>query len=70
MINLPDRVELRVRDGGDGFRLPDESPLAEDLTAESGRGLAIIRAVMDEVSVDSAAGSTVLSLVKRKGIDT
>jgi len=67
VVNGPDRVELRVRDGGDGFRLPEDEPFTEDLTAESGRGLAIIQTVMDEVSVDQDADSTVLSLVKRKG---
>ena len=67
VFNGPDRVELRVGDGGEGFRLPDETPFTEDLTAESGRGLAIIQTVMDEVTVDHEADSTVLSLVKRKG---
>ncbi len=67
VVNGPDQVELRVRDGGEGFHLPEEAPFTEDLTAESGRGLAIIQTVMDEVSVDQDADSTVLSLVKRKG---
>ncbi len=67
VVNWSDRLELRVRDGGEGFRLPDDVPFAEDPTSETGRGLAIIRTVMDEVSVDQSSDCTVLSLVKRKG---
>lgn len=61
-----DRCELVVRDAGtdvDIGRLPVALP---PVTSTSGRGLAIMRAVMDEVhlSVESGRG-TVVRLVKR-----
>jgi serine/threonine-protein kinase RsbW len=61
-----ERVELTVSDGGEGFELPVAIEDALSPTAESGRGLAIIQAIMDEVSVHRADGTTTLSLVKRR----
>ena len=52
----PDAIEITVEDEGSGVafeELPDD-PLAEEDPAESGMGLAIIRAVMDELVVDGA----------------
>ncbi len=63
----PDRVEIRIRDRGEGFLLPEDLRLAANPTAETGRGLAIMQAVMDEVSVANDGTTTVLSLIKRKG---
>ena len=61
-----DRCELVIRDGGahlDAGELPDALPSA---STPSGRGLAIMRAVMDEVdvTVDPDRG-TAVRLVKR-----
>ena len=67
VVNHADRVELRIRDDGEGFDIPEELPRFTNPTAECGRGLAIIQAVMDEVSVATDGATTVLSLVKRKG---
>ena len=63
-----DRLEIRVRDQGNGFdpdRVPD--PLAEsNLLKVSGRGIFLIRAYVDEFRVRSVPGSgTEVTLVKR-----
>ncbi len=54
-----DRLEIRVRDQGNGFELnsvPD--PLAdENLLKVSGRGVFLIRTYMDEFRVEKIAGS-------------
>ncbi|MBU1983610.1 ATP-binding protein [bacterium] len=50
---LPDALRISVRDFGDGFdpdRVPDPT-LPENLLKESGRGLHLIRSLMDEVHV-------------------
>ena len=55
----PDAIEITVEDDGSGVafeKLPDD-PLAEDDLAESGMGLAIIRAVMDELVVTERSGA-------------
>ena len=64
---LPDRLEIRVRDEGNGFdpqRLAD--PLSTDnLLKASGRGIFLIRAFMDEFRVGKVAGSgTEVTLIK------
>ena len=43
VVNHTDRVELRIRDGGPGFRIPEDLGFAANPTAENGRGLAIMR---------------------------
>ena len=63
-----DRLEIRVRDQGNGFdpdHIPD--PLAEsNLLKVSGRGIFLIRAYVDEFRVKSVVGSgTEVTLVKR-----
>jgi serine/threonine-protein kinase RsbW len=62
-----DRLEIRVRDQGDGFdldRIPD--PLAsENLLNVSGRGIFLIRSFVDEFRVEHIAGTgTEVTLVK------
>ena len=55
----PDAIEISVEDDGSGVafeELPDD-PLAEDDLAESGMGLAIIRAVTDELVVTERPGA-------------
>jgi serine/threonine-protein kinase RsbW len=63
-----DRLEIRVRDQGNGFdpdHIPD--PLEEsNLLKVSGRGIFLIRAYVDEFRVSNVAGSgTEVTLVKR-----
>jgi serine/threonine-protein kinase RsbW len=63
-----DRLEIRVRDQGEGFDasiLPD--PLAdENLLKVSGRGIFLIRTFMDEVRVEQIAGrGAEITMVKK-----
>jgi len=58
-------IELRVTDHGPGFCLPDkaELPKSED---ENGRGLYLIRRVMDSVRYERGSGSNVLVLRRKR----
>ena len=63
-----DRLEIRVRDQGNGYdpnAIPD--PLSqENLLSVSGRGIFLIRTFMDEYRVEKVAGGgTEVILVKR-----
>jgi serine/threonine-protein kinase RsbW len=63
-----DRVRVLVRDQGEGFN-PEEvrNPLdPENLLKESGRGIFILSALMDEVDFDFSGGGTLLTMIKRK----
>ena len=55
----PDAIEISVEDDGSGVAFEDlpDDPLAEDDLAESGMGLAIIRAVTDELVVTERPGA-------------
>ena len=71
----PDRLEIRIRDQGNGFdprQIPD--PLESDnLLNVSGRGIFLIRAFMDELRVENLNGSgTEVTMVKRlnSGVQT
>jgi serine/threonine-protein kinase RsbW len=63
-----DRLEIRVRDQGNGFNIaevPDPCS-AENLLKVSGRGIFLIRSFMDEFHVKYFPGSgTEVTLVKR-----
>ena len=70
-----DRLEIRIRDQGNGFnpsQLPD--PLESDnLLNVSGRGIFLIRAFMDEFKVENVNGQgTEVTMVKhlRSGMQT
>jgi len=70
-----DRLEIRVRDQGNGFdpnHIPD--PLETDnLLNVSGRGIFLIRAFMDEFRVENVSGrGTEVTMIKRlsSGIQT
>jgi serine/threonine-protein kinase RsbW len=68
MQSFPDRIEIRIRDQGEGFdpgSLPD--PLeSENLLRLSGRGIFLIRAFMDEFRVVKLPGiGTEVILIKR-----
>jgi serine/threonine-protein kinase RsbW len=61
-------VRLTIRDEGKGFN-PDtlSNPLdPENLLRESGRGVFIVRSLMDEISYDFSKGGTQVTLLKRK----
>lgn len=63
-----DSMTITIRDEGEGFdphKIAD--PLhPENLLKDSGRGVYIIRALMDEVSFDFSKGGTEVTLVKKK----
>jgi serine/threonine-protein kinase RsbW len=61
-------VRLSIRDEGKGFN-PDalSNPLdPENLLRESGRGVFIVRSLMDEISYDFSKGGTQVTLIKRR----
>lgn len=63
------QVTIRVKDQGEGF---DPSSLKDPLSPENllrdrGRGIFILRALMDEVKFDFSQGGTLVTLVKRLG---
>jgi serine/threonine-protein kinase RsbW len=64
----PDAIEVSVEDEGPGAAFPevDEATIM-DGPVESGMGLAIVRAIMDEVAIDEGApeGGTVVRMRKR-----
>jgi len=61
-------VEVVVRDEGTGFSPENLSnPLdPENLLRESGRGVFIMRSLMDEVKFDFSQGGTQVTIIKRK----
>jgi len=71
----PDRLEIRIRDQGNGFdpsRVPDPRN-SENLLNVSGRGIFLIRAFMDDFRVEHVTGKgTEVTLVKRlsSGVQT
>ena len=61
-----DRLEITVQDEGIGFRPVGEGEMTPpDLLATRGRGIFIMRSMMDEVEFDFSAGTKV-RLVKRR----
>lgn len=48
----PDRLVIEVTDEGEGFD-PNETPSGQDALSEGGLGIAIIRAIADEVEIGS-----------------
>ncbi len=64
----PEGVEIIVRDEGPGFN-PDNlsNPLdPENLLRESGRGVFIMRSLMDEVKFNFSRGGTEVTIIKRR----
>lgn len=53
LLRHPDKLEIRILDQGQGFRLEDiPDPLAEEnLLKSSGRGILLMRSFMDEFDV-------------------
>jgi|YelNatPaOPRAMG01_1025707.scaffolds.fasta_scaffold00016_15 serine/threonine-protein kinase RsbW len=63
----PEQVLIAVKDEGEGFD-PEklEDPLApENLLKDRGRGIFILRALMDRVEFDFSQGGTLVTLVKK-----
>lgn len=65
---LPDALEVEVRDEGTGFDLETlEDPGApENLLRERGRGIFIMKSMMDEVRFNFGPAGTTCRLMKRK----
>lgn len=57
-----DHLSIEVQDYGDGFNF--ERPAMPEATAESGRGIALIHALMDHVAITSTRGGTHIRMVK------
>jgi serine phosphatase RsbU (regulator of sigma subunit)/anti-sigma regulatory factor (Ser/Thr protein kinase) len=68
-----DAVVLEMEDDGEGFELPpvwaDEDGLP-DVASERGRGLFLVRALADELTVAKVGGRTVVRAVKRAVLPT
>ncbi|MGE5326683.1 MAG: ATP-binding protein [Deltaproteobacteria bacterium] len=65
---LPDRLEVRIRDQGEGFDLDTvPNPLEEEnLLRVSGRGIFLIRSFMDEFRVEKVReGGTEVVMMKK-----
>ena len=67
LIQLKDGIMMRVTDQGGGFDPSDvKDPTQPDhLLDEAGRGLLIIRHLMDEVNVKPSGNGTRIELIKR-----
>ncbi|MBD3234478.1 MAG: ATP-binding protein [candidate division Zixibacteria bacterium] len=68
MILKDSSVEITVTDEGDGIDLSDiPDPLSdENILKETGRGIFIVRSLMDEVDITAGKdGGTVVRLVKK-----
>lgn len=62
----PDQLTIRIHDDGRGFEpVPEGSMTPPDLLATRGRGIFIMRSMMDEVAFDFSRG-TAVALVKRR----
>lgn len=65
-----DTLTIEIEDGGEGFRPTTEEDMTPpDLLATRGRGIFIMRSMMDEVKFDFSKGTKV-SMVKRRSMDT
>jgi len=62
----PDRIEVEVSDNGGGFSQPVASKAENELLTEGGLGIAIIRALADELEIGGRpGGGSTLRFVKR-----
>lgn len=60
-----ERAEIVVRDEGRGF-VPPESPEMPDPQATAGRGLALMRLLVDEVDVESSPGQGTIVRIRHQ----
>lgn len=58
-------IEIRIHDHTDGFELPEEVVLAEQ-ESESGRGLFLMKSLMDQVSYRRLMGDNTLTMKKSR----
>ena len=67
MLAAPGYLEVLIRDQGDGFLASGVAdPLAEEnLLSQSGRGLALIRAFVDELRVSRADGGGTAAVLRK-----
>lgn len=65
MLVNPGKLDIKVHDHTVGFEMPDEAALPEH-ESETGRGLFIIKSLMDEVSYTNGFGQNTLTLVKNR----
>lgn len=67
IVVQPGQIEVRIQDQGDGFDAGGVAdPLAEEnLLSQSGRGLALIRAFVDELSIARAGGGGTTAILKK-----
>lgn len=64
-----EQIEIEVADDGTAGRpRPEPAPAAEIALIESGMGLAIIRAVVDELGIDAATGESGTVVRMRKSL--
>jgi serine/threonine-protein kinase RsbW len=66
----PEAIEVSVEDEGGGAAFPDvdDDVVFRDGPAESGMGLAIVRAVMDEVAIDEDPAARGIVVRMRKSL--
>jgi anti-sigma regulatory factor (Ser/Thr protein kinase) len=61
-----DEALVEVQDAGGGFTLAASDPQSvPDVRRPSGRGVFLIERLMDEVSVESGRGGTIVRMVRR-----
>ncbi len=68
IITDENKLELRIKDEGEGFdmaKLPDPTD-ESNLYKESGRGIFIIKSLLDEFYIDSSSEGTSMVLVMNK----
>jgi serine/threonine-protein kinase RsbW len=67
IFEFPGQIEVRIQDQGDGFDTGGVAdPLAEEnLLSQSGRGLALIRAFVDELLVAPADGGGTAAVLRK-----
>lgn len=67
IVELPGQIEVRIQDQGDGFDSGGiADPLAEEnLLSQSGRGLALIRAFVDELSIVPAGNGGTTAILRK-----
>ncbi|MBC7805905.1 MAG: ATP-binding protein [Akkermansiaceae bacterium] len=63
-LDTPEWVEVRVRDFGSGFAVP-EAPTMPAPDAVGGRGLPLMVAMADSVAIESTPRGTTVTLIKR-----
>lgn len=63
-LNAPNSIEVRVRDFGTGFSVP-ESPVMPEPDAMGGRGLPLMVALADSVAIESTPSGSTVTLIKR-----